>query len=440
VKDPADPNYREVTMTEISSFDVSDQTNAGLLAVINRSDPGDETQRNFRYQHAYGTILLIGAARHELPYIAVWCEHHEDLLGELPDHRVDGYQIKTRKPEAGAWDLKDEPLRESVKRFVELDKSYGPNVRALKFVSNAEFLDVGLDNKDKARLARSPIKFLQAVQLAVTADSIAEPFDKSLDELAKHCECSISELFGTIKKLELVRGPGRDSFDAEVAHDHVACHPNCSTLPAATLNSIRDELIQKVYFACALKVASPSKHWIAINGPDRLNPILQAKRIPTTEVVRTIQDITIVPFRYHPGTAPLGLGSGSSNMETLETKMLRGGLASQVLAMRARAISAEQRLMGRAHGEPDTFEEVFNQMVNVVHGECSESYLRASLGGEPFGPSMLDDIYSRLRTITSNTPAMVHGESYECLVGIVGLLSGACIVWWSVPFEIGGGE
>jgi hypothetical protein len=31
--------------------------------ILDHKDPGDETQRNFRYQNGYGAILLIASAR-----------------------------------------------------------------------------------------------------------------------------------------------------------------------------------------------------------------------------------------------------------------------------------------------------------------------------------------------------------------------------------------
>ena len=69
--------------------------------LVQSNDPGDETQRNFRYQNAYGVILLIAAGRGAKPYQSIWCEYHEDLLAECQDGTLDVYQIKTRKPEEG---------------------------------------------------------------------------------------------------------------------------------------------------------------------------------------------------------------------------------------------------------------------------------------------------------------------------------------------------
>ena len=68
-------------------------------------DPGDTTQRNFRYQHAYGVMLLVAAKLGLRPYVALWCEQHEDYLAERSDKKFDAYQIKTSGPENGAWRL-----------------------------------------------------------------------------------------------------------------------------------------------------------------------------------------------------------------------------------------------------------------------------------------------------------------------------------------------
>src|SRR5262245_32916064 len=85
-------------------------------------DPGDATQRNYRYQHAYGVMLLVAAKLEIRPYVALWCEQHEDYLAERSDKKFDGYQIKTSRPENGAWRLNDRELARSIGRFADLVK------------------------------------------------------------------------------------------------------------------------------------------------------------------------------------------------------------------------------------------------------------------------------------------------------------------------------
>jgi hypothetical protein len=48
-------------------------------------------------------ILLAGTIAGKLPYRALWCEHHEDLLAEREDNLFDSFLLKTRQPERGHW-------------------------------------------------------------------------------------------------------------------------------------------------------------------------------------------------------------------------------------------------------------------------------------------------------------------------------------------------
>ena len=59
------------------------------------SDRGDETQERFRYQWAIGVWLLAQSLSGERVIRALWCEHHEDYLLELPTGRYIAVQVKT---------------------------------------------------------------------------------------------------------------------------------------------------------------------------------------------------------------------------------------------------------------------------------------------------------------------------------------------------------
>lgn len=125
------------------------------------ADPGDETARNFRYQYAYGVVLLVAAKSGERPYLALWCEHHEDFLAEGADGCVDGYQIKTRRPELGAWTLTDRETIKAIGRFVDLVTSFGDRINALYFVSNADFHSLIPEDSNEKRRGRCPGLFLK---------------------------------------------------------------------------------------------------------------------------------------------------------------------------------------------------------------------------------------------------------------------------------------
>lgn len=399
---------------------------------------GQDTERNYRYQHAYGVILLLAAASNKRPYVAIYAEHHEDILCERKDNLIDGFQIKTRKPEEGLWDFADEPLKKSIKQFIKLNIAFPESIGCLYFVSNVNFSDPGSEIKDQLKLRRSPVKFLEVVSKCSSVKDVRTPFNLTFRELCKYCECSPEELFLTLKKVELVVGPDRNSFDSEIVTTHLATIPICSAFSVPTLNAIRDELIHQVWLA-SHKVDDPSKHWYPINKTSSDNPYITAKRISAETVLQTIQDKAEPIFRYFDSST-LVLGNGKGNLDVLRKKLERGDLHNQILTMERRSLSAEQKLIEFALRSPNQIESHLTQLESIVQGECDEAYLHASLKGKSFGRQMLVDVYERLKLKAEQQSDLVLRQPYELLMGISGLLTGECKVWWSERFDLEGEE
>ena len=226
----------------------------------NTTDPGDATGRNFRYQHAYGVMLMAAARRGQRPYVAIWCEHHEDFLAERTDGVFDGYQIKTSRPECGAWRLTDGELTKSIGRFIDLVAEFGDRIGELYFVSNTEFDEVTPASKDERRRGRCPRHFLCHVHGCPTRADVGAPFDSAFDELQATCGCEAGELLAVLHRMTLVLGPSRNECDATLSHEHLAPLDNCRTLNAAELDAFRDELVAVVHRASSLQVTDPIRH------------------------------------------------------------------------------------------------------------------------------------------------------------------------------------
>jgi hypothetical protein len=403
---------------------------------LDSADRGDETQRNFRYQHAYGVILLIGSASGGLPYVSIWCEHHEDFLAELPDGRFDGYQIETATPENGPWKWTDDPLRDSIKRFVQLDKRFPGKINTFSFVSNVECLN----SHAKEKLVFSPFRLWETIKTVASAAELTIEQKRAFDKLCGHCACPPDDLLAVLRRLKFVKGPGRDSFDSELAHDHLPAIAECHGFSPATLNRLRDHLVQLVSNASSLANTDPSRHWCCVNGEDHKNAALRGKRISVAQFSERLAEFRSCPFRFASGTSPVALGSGKQQLSVLQQKMIRGGLEDQFQTMRDRSISAEAHLMELAHLVPDQIDTILDQVVGLVAGECDEARLSASQAGEPYGRRMLSDVFTRLRETAQTRAEMVHRQQYECLVGVAGLLTGECRVWWSPPFELTEGK
>lgn len=109
--------------------------------IISEEDAGDEVQKRFKYQHTYGAIIAIEMYSENLKYKEILCEQHEDILGVREDDTYDGIQIKTRQLSDGPFELTDEAIGKTLKRFVGLDKKFPGKFRKYVLVSNCDFRD-----------------------------------------------------------------------------------------------------------------------------------------------------------------------------------------------------------------------------------------------------------------------------------------------------------
>ena len=401
-----------------------------IAAALNLGDPGDATQRNFRYQHAYGVVLILAATTGSREYVAIWCEHHEDFLAERPDGLFDAYQVKTRKPEIGAWELTDTALMDSIRRFVQLMTRFPGAIHSFFFVSNAECSD----STARASLGKSPQQLRRKVLECDSAHELPQHFQQAVATLAAHCGCTTDEVFSCLKLLEYIRGPGRDSFEAELSHNAVSAVPRWDRLSRSELNLVRDALLQLVAKASALSVDSPERFVCPLDATDRRNPALLAKRLEPSVVVDTI--VIGAPFRFLPEETSLELGSTGGESHRRYRKLLAGGLGAYSGMLESRALATERHLIEQQLIDATEARALLNQVEHVVYGECLEAHNQACLDAEPFGLRMLADVNQRLRSLASERPEMVHNAPFELLSGVAMLLTGACKVWWSPTFTM----
>lgn len=404
-------------------------SHTAIAYALDSLDPGDETQRNFRYQSAYGVALLVGASIGILPYTALWCEHYEDFLCERSDGLFDGYQVKTRRSENGPWTTSDNQFRSSIKRFIRLRKQFPAEIGNFYFVSNTECSD----SAEKTSIGRSPRQLRRSVLESASIEDLKEPFSTTLADLAKYCGCTEVEVFDCFARLEFIKGPGRESFDAEIAHDYVATIPRWCRLSSAELNLVRDSLVQLVFRASSVQIDSPERLLCPVDATDRRNPRLLAKRLEVGSVLDSI-DIGS-PFRYIPTETAIALGEDRGQAVRRAKKLWRGGLGAYAEMLESRARSTERHLIESVLLDPQFAETTLAQVQSVVYGECLEAHAEASLVDDLFGQRMLVEVNRRLREVATDRAPLVFGSQYELLSGVAMLLTGECKVWWSPRFD-----
>jgi hypothetical protein len=407
---------------------------ASPLNTLDKTDPGDELQRNIRYQNACGLIILIESLTGKYPYSSIWCEHHDDILGERQDGLFDFYQIKTRKPENGAWKLTDEQVINSFKKFVSHFKKFKNKIGKFYFASNADYFS----SNSKQKIGQSPVKLLEAIALEeADGTKIREELEKALRVLSGHCECKIEELKDVFLKTEFILAPERNSYETIIASDFLPQLSWCSRLSRAELNALRDELIQVIFKASSLSVDDPSKYWYCVHGDASNNPFLYSKRVTTESIKITIQERQSVPLRFNEVVKNYNLSITPKSNSVLEKKFIYAGLNDHLETMQNRMLAAERRLLDLATRNPERdFEERINQYIAVVKGECDESALESQVSDPAYRESMLRIVYRRLRELADTKPSMVYNEQYEFLVGFAALLTSECAVWWSEKFDL----
>jgi len=383
-------------------------------------------------------MLMAAAACGRRPYIAIWCEHHEDFLAERNDQRFDGYQIKTSRPESGVWTLKDGEFTKSIGRFVELVTTFGDRIENLYFVSNKDFDDVASDIKDYKRRARCPRQFLNHIRNCSSRADIAPPFDEAFNELQAACGCEAEQLIATLKRMDLINGPSRGEFDAALSHEHLAQLDICRNYNAEQLDKYRDELVAIVHRASSLQITDPIRHLRSLIDAKETDPALVAKRVGIAETIVDRDLSRRRPDFQFQGDPKLQIGSGLKE-GIIEQKFLAADLEDQIDYIKDRARAAEYSLLEQSARNPDTFPQILRQIEQRVHGELSEAYLRARQRPTPYGPVMLIDAQDRLRRLAETRPEDVSNHGAECLIGIAGLLTNECRVWWGPRFPIKGG-
>lgn len=400
---------------------------------IDKSDPGDELQRNIRYQNACAVIILIETYVGKHSYVAIWCEQHDDVLGERLDGLFDFYQIKTRKPENGYWQNNHDEVKNSLKKFVSHNKKFPEKVGKFYFVSNAEFLD----STAKDKIGNSPIRLIKAIiEEKNNKTPICDELQKTITKLSKHCDCNENELKKVLLNTEFIRSPERDSYESIISHDFLPQINLCDSLYRPEINALRDELIHKVFKASSLSVDSAEKHWYCVHGDFSKNPYLKAKRISLESFEILIQSHQSVPLRFAKVVKTYPLNSSSSNMSKLEKKFHYAGLSEYLETMQNRMLAAELKLLELANRNPETYEEKVNQITALVKGECDESSLQSKTLTPPYRENMLRILFERLRKTSEKRPHMIFNQEYEFLVGVAGILTNECAVWWSEKFDL----
>ncbi|ACB77747.1 DUF4297 domain-containing protein [Opitutus terrae] len=409
-----------------AAHDISEPT---PIAALNDSDPGDETAKKYRYQYAYGVILWAACHRREKDYVALWCEQHEDFLGQVTEKLFDAYQIKTLK--SGVWQWNHDELVKTVKRFVALDTEFPGQIREFFFVSNAPCSDS--EATDRIHLSPLPV-------LRVLTNQPYGPYpeccERCLTDLATRAGCERGAVAAVLCRMMLSVGPPEPSFEAEIQQNHLPHVEGCRDLAPRQLADLLGALITRISRASSKASQDPARHYAIVNSRFQAEPQLLDKRVDVAGLRGYVDELQLPRFEYLSRFNTLKLQPTRQEVSILKQKMSGAGLADYFEGLQRQTISTERRLIEIQARDPEQGAKIVAQLESTVLRVCNDAHLKHTNDQQEFGIPMLRDVTTELKAIAETKSDDVYREPYDALVGMAGLLAEDCKVWWSKKFEL----
>lgn len=198
----------------------SEESGVDPLSVLDSADPGDDTQRRFRYQACIAATHALSLLDSASQYIAIYCEHHDDVVLERRDGMLVAIQVKTRSESRIPLKASDESIQSTLARFVLKDRQFPKRFFRFQIVTNGGFWEV---TKDRHNISY----ILSIVQKEAEDVSLVDPAVKStLDGLVTVVNRRLNEdgliplnaetTLGTLRKTFVISSAGLDDIEARV--------------------------------------------------------------------------------------------------------------------------------------------------------------------------------------------------------------------------------
>ena len=249
---------------------------------------------------------------------------------------------------------------------------------------------------------------------------------------------NIENLLNTLKKVSIVVGPSLESFDIELSATHLQSLPQLKEKGLTVINRIRDEFCHRIFSASSLYIEDPYKHLFCQINNQKYDPRILSKKIDIDDFLEFINATPNDVFTYLKNSSELNIGSSNQNLSTLRKKIERAGLGSQYESLKRRALSTEEHFLEEANKSPETFQAALDQVEGSVLSICSDAILDATENNKINGIEAFKAARRKLELVANYHPEQVYSKNYECLIGVAGLLTGDCKIWWTEEFDLSG--
>ena len=405
------------------------------------TDTGDDTQRRFRYQAAYAANISLGLLDSTSEFEELFCEHHEDILVKKKDNSFIGIQVKTRDAGRDPFKANDPEIIHSIKRFIEQSVQYPNQYSRFVLATNYSFWC--------ARNNSQNLNYLIDLAQHTLVDNpsrlntgLSGYVKRIIREIATGLKpyMAVSVVLEVLSKTMLEDGlPKFDDLETSL----IRCIPECYQHNGVGFDDLlraSKALINKMFEAASLSHISPrSSYFSLLSNPTQAakDAAIEGKRI-TRDKIHNILSELLSEETLLTTIAPVTVSDLPRGMQTMELKMAKGKVSAANIHRSKDLKYSADRLFNSwiyKYGV-EKADAQYKQMTVIVSNECQEAYDELCQKEEPFGQNMLIAIRERLRERIVNDSDSFFDCKYEHLLGVAGILTELCEVWWSKKFEI----
>lgn len=392
-------------------------------------DTGADTQRRFRHQACYIAMLSLGLLEDIGPLEELYCEHHDDVVLRLRSGSFKAVQLKTRMVGRAPFKATETEVLTALRKFAMLETKFPGYFEAYVFGSNVGFWR---DQKNGSNL--------EHVLNEVKAGKVR--LRKSLAKKIAMTEpvIDISVVLAALAKVQLQITPGLDDVESRLVKD-LALTSQCKGRRYDELKEVSEALRDRILAASSLADVSALPEYVAVcsGSPEgvRSQAVIQSKRIGKEIVLellnRELPSDTLLRTYQH---VPIdGLPTG---MKKMELKLAAGGLpVSAIEHLKDLKYSTEVLLISwlYKYGR-ELAQKYYEHFRIIVHGECVAAQQNSQQADGLYANKMLLDLQQRLAHRTSAGGNEIPECRREHLLGMAGILTEDCTVWWTAEFEL----